>query len=144
MINHLILKNLKKTRMFSDLLTDKSLSQLKKYMITGGLAFISEYIAFHLLLPEASKFMANSVGMLIGFWISFLLNRYWSFASKDKIYIQLLRYSVVFLINLIISNLLMYVFSDRIGMHPSVSKLIIMCLIVGWNFLIFKKIIYKR
>jgi putative flippase GtrA len=137
------LKKLKKFNILSSMLTENSLKQLIKYIVTGLLAFVTEYAVFTLLLAPLSIFIANSVGMFVGFWISFLLNRYWSFQSRDKFFSQLLRYSSLFIINLIISNLLLKVFSDILNIYPEISKLIIMCLVVFWNFFLFKKIIYK-
>jgi putative flippase GtrA len=143
MSDNYILKKLKKFNILSSMLTENSLKQLIKYIVTGLLAFVTEYAVFTLLLAPLSIFIANSVGMFVGFWISFLLNRYWSFQSRDKFFSQLLRYSSLFIINLIISNLLLKVFSDILNIYPEISKLIIMCLVVFWNFFLFKKIIYK-
>jgi putative flippase GtrA len=143
MSDNYILKKLKRFSFLSSMLTENSLKQLIKYIVTGLLAFVTEYAVFTLLLAPLSIFIANSVGMFVGFWISFLLNRYWSFQSRDKFFSQLLRYSSLFIINLIISNLLLKVFSDILNIYPEISKLIIMCLVVFWNFFLFKKIIYK-
>jgi putative flippase GtrA len=143
MSDNYILKKLKKFNILSSMLTENSLKQLIKYIVTGLLAFVTEYAVFTLLLAPLSIFIANSVGMFVGFWISFLLNRYWSFQSRDKFFSQLLRYSSLFIINLIISNLLLKVFSDILNIYPEISKLIIMCLVVFWNFFLFKKIIYN-
>lgn len=143
MPSHYFMNKLKEIPILSSILTEKSLKQLRKYIITGLLAYIIEYSTYYLLLTTLSMFIANSVGMFVGFWISFLLNRLWSFQSKDKFLNQLYRYSFLFLINLILSNLLLKVFSEMLNIHAKIAKLIIMCMVVSWNFFIFQKIIYK-
>ena len=131
-------------RGISSFMSGKSLAQMKRYLVTGLLAFASEYGVFQLLLMVSSKFTANSGGMLVGFWVSFLLNRYWSFASRERLLPQLLRYSLLFIINLGISNGLMYLLSNVGNIPASIAKLMIMCMIVLWNFVIFKKLIYRK
>ena len=143
MPDNYIIKKLKKNTFFSSMLTENSLKQLIKYIITGLLAFVTEYAVFNLLLAPLSKFIANTVGMFVGFWISFLLNRYWSFQSKDQFFKQLFRYSFLFVINLISSCLFLNVFSDIFNVKVKIAKLIIMCMVVVWNFFLFKKLIYR-
>jgi putative flippase GtrA len=127
----------------SKLLINKFSNQFKKYIFTGLLAFTLEYLTFYIILMYYSKFIANSVGMFVGFWISFLLNKFWSFEAKGKFFNQLFRYLVLFTINLFISNFLIYVLSDILNITPLISKIITMCLIVFWNYFIFKNLIYK-
>ncbi|RCX20194.1 putative flippase GtrA [Anaerobacterium chartisolvens] len=119
--------------------------ELLRYLSAGMSAFLGEYAVFRVLFDLAGlqKFLANSAAMFLGFWISFLLNRFWSFKSTKKFLKQLLLYSVLFCINLVLSNLLMLIMSDRLQMSPSLSKIIIMVMIAAWNFVIFKKVVYK-
>ena len=120
--------------------------QLLKYLVSGLTAFIVEYATFRLFLDvmDLQKFISNSIAMFIGFWFSFLLNRFWSFKSQEKLVKQLSLYGLLFFINLVLSNMLMYVFSDMLGMQPSIAKVVIMAMIVAWNFILYKKIIYRR
>ncbi len=130
---------------FSKVFKSIDIKELLRYLTAGMSAFLGEYAVFRVLfdLARVQKFLANSVAMFIGFWISFLLNRFWSFKSRKKFLKQLLLYSVLFCVNLVLSNLLMLIMSDKLQMSPSLSKIIIMVMIAAWNFIIFKKVIYK-
>jgi putative flippase GtrA len=141
-----ITKNLMNHKLIKEYLNPEAIVQLRRYLVSGISAFAVEYLTFQLFLNifDIQKFISNSIAMFIGFWFSFLLNRFWSFESKENFIKQLSLYSVLFLINLIISNSLMFVFTDRLGISPSISKIIIMGMIVAWNFVLYKKVIYKK
>lgn len=141
-----IIYKIKKLDLIKEYLNPKVIVQFKRYLISGISAFAIEYLIFRLLLDIISlqKFLSNSIAMFIGFWFSFLLNRFWSFESKENFFKQFSLYSILFLVNLGISNILMLVFSDMFSLQPSISKIIIMCMIVAWNFILFKKIIFRN
>lgn len=140
-----IIEKLKKNRILSDFLTPKALAQFKRYLITGFLSFGIEYSIFYILYDALKLWYipSNSIAMVTGFVVSFLLNRFWSFQSKDNPYRQLLLYALLFVFNLAFSNLLMYLLSDIAGITPLISKVLVMGIIVVWNFILYKKIIYR-
>ncbi len=141
-----ILDKLAENKYLKEYLNPESLPQLKKYLISGISSFLVEYAIFYLFLNAFGfqKYLSNGAGMFTGFWLSFLLNRYWSFKSKENFIKQLSLYGALFFINLAISTLLMYVFSNILGIVAELSKILIMGMIVLWNFVIFKKIIYRN
>lgn len=132
--------------MAEKLFTRKTLIQFSRYVITGLTSFGIEYLLFLALyrLVKLWYIQANSLAMMTGFIVSFFLNRLWSFQSKDNFFRQLILYNVLFALNLGISNLLMYLFSDVLRVLPLISKVMVMGLIAMWNFVIYKEIIYRR
>lgn len=122
----------------------KSIAQIKRYIIVGLISFTIEYILFFILYKILNVWyvFANAVVYAITFWISFLLNRNWSFKSKGNIYRQLILYFLLFVINLFVSSNVIYLLSDKLLISPLYSKVVTMCIIVIWNFVIYKKIIY--
>ncbi|MCX7841985.1 MAG: GtrA family protein [Clostridia bacterium] len=131
--------------MLSELLSKKTINQFKKYLFTGLSAAALEYGLFNLLIWSglATYLAAHTVSMLAGFFLSFFLNKYWSFGSLGNTARQLTLTGALFIINLGISNLLMYLLVDKLGFISQLSKLGVMALIVLWNFILFKKIIYR-
>jgi putative flippase GtrA len=120
--------------------------QFLKYGISGGLAFILEYSSFFILNNLAGLWYvwSNSIAMTLGFVLSFLLNRYWSFkATSSNTLKQLLLYGILFGINLGISNLLMMLFIDALGIGSMISKFTTIGILMCWNFIIYKKVIFK-
>lgn len=140
----LIMNKIKKLDLFSGLFNFKTLIQFIKYCISGLAVAAIEYIAFFVLYKQIGLWhiTSNSLAMAIGFLVSFLLNRYWSFKSKANIFRQIAVYGMMFVINLLISNVFMFIFSDNLGVAPPLSKLLVMMMIGMWNFIIYKKVIY--
>lgn len=133
-------------RMSPSLISKKTLTQLGRYLATGLLAAALEYGLLILLTEYAGLWyiISNSIAYASGFAVSFLLNRYWSFQSRENIVKQFLQYAALFSLNLILNNILMYLFTNTAGIPYTISKLIVMSMVVGWNFIIFKKVIYRR
>ncbi|HEX3027958.1 MAG TPA: GtrA family protein [Clostridia bacterium] len=141
-----LIAKIKKNRLVSEFLEPKSLMQFAKYLVTGVLAAVTEYGLFILLKNYVGLWymFANIPAYFAGFWISFLLNRFWSFNSKENFKKQLLQYFALFSINLCVQSILLYLLTGPAGIPSSISKIFVMGLIVLWNFIIFKKIIYKN
>ncbi|NLL05418.1 MAG: GtrA family protein [Clostridiaceae bacterium] len=167
-----LLNRLKKYKFFSDMLTPETLSQMKRYVITGFTGFVIEYslfnifynvifarffpigyslakgfaenlIDYNLKSSTYSYLLANAIAYVVVFWFNFLINRIWSFKSKVNIFKQLKQYGVLFVFNLIATSSLLYFLSDKIGILPEISKVLVMGSVVCWNFILYKKIIYK-
>jgi len=119
--------------------------QFLKYLAAGALAFGTEYGLYFFLFRCAGLFFltANIFAMTAGFAVSFLLNRYWSFRSRDPFFNQLIKYTGLFIINLFLSSSLIYLATKYAGLSPLLSKILVMGLIVLWNYVLYKKIIYR-
>lgn len=140
-----LVTKLRRFKFVDEMLKKDSLAQFQRYLVIGFSTFFIEYGIF-LALHDALRvyyLYANTAAYFISFWFNFLLNRYWSFKSTGNIKRQLMQYLVLFGINLAATNVLMFVMSDFIGIAPEISKILVMGAIVCWNFIIYKKIIYK-
>jgi putative flippase GtrA len=71
------------------------------------------------------------------------MNRFWSFKSKTSIKGQLVAYTLLFAFNLLASSAIIYILTDFLGFIPLISKLFAMGAVVSWNFILYKKVIYK-
>ncbi len=122
-----------------------TLHQFIRYATTGGISFGIEYTTFYILFNVVGLWYvwSNSIAMTFAFCISFTLNRFWSFKSKGNGFKQFIMYGTLFLINLFVSNVIMLLFTDVLGIKPLLSKLIAVGIIVCWNFVINKKVIFK-
>jgi len=132
-------------RFASEFLTDKTISQLKKYFITGFSSFGLEYSLLIILTEYVDLWyiLSNTIAFLVSFWFNFLLNRYWSFQSKNNFSRQLFLYMTLLLVNLGISNVLMYIITDIFGVVYLISKIMVVSVITMWNFIIYKRMIYR-
>jgi putative flippase GtrA len=140
-----LIANLKKHKFFSEFFTYKAFVQLRRYLIVGFstvgfetlvLWILKEYIGINLIV-------ANTMAYTISFIFNFYLNRTWSFSSKSDISYQLKAYGVLFVFNLFASNMIIHLLTNVAGVYYMLSKFISIAMIVSWNFVLYKKIIYK-
>lgn len=89
--------------------------------------------------------LANIVAYFITFWYVFFLNRHWTFRSSTNVTRQLILYLLLFLFNLLVVQIcFMYILSGVFGVSPRIAKLFLMIVIVFWNFIIYKNVIYTQ
>jgi putative flippase GtrA len=121
-------------------------SSLSRYLTIGGMAFGVDYgvllLTYYVFsLPLG---VATSLGYATGFAVSFISNRNWVFgdAGKDK---HLARQSIEYFA-LVIFNYCFTVVGVRLlnehNVKPYIGKVLVMALIVCWNYLLFKKVIF--
>jgi putative flippase GtrA len=119
-----------------------------RYLVSGGSAFFLEYGSFFVLLNllHVQLYLANSLSFALGLSVSFLLNRNWTFKKETyhrKSHHQFVMYLLLALLNLFMTNLIIGSLK-HFGLSPLVGKIIAMGLIIGWNFSLFNKVIFKQ
>ncbi len=131
-------------RPLSGLFSARISKQFVRYLITGISAALLEYLIFNILFfLTKALYVSNTAGMTAGLVLSFALNRVWSFESRGRIDRQLVMYIALFIVNLLISNYAIHILADVIGILPALSKAMVMGMIVIWNFVIYRKVIYR-
>lgn len=128
----------------TSLLQYETLIQGIKYVIVGFTSAGIEFALLHILTTalQVSVIPANSIAYACSFIVNFLLNKFWSFASRGDMKKQLIRYSLLFGLNLAVSNTIMYVLTSFIHLPVMAAKVFAVGAVVSWNFVIYKKIIY--
>ena len=161
-----LIRLLKRQKIVQELLTEDGIQQFKRYVITGVTTFIIEYSMFYLFHEiifgryrliglglvhrwfgmDAYTYrylLSNTIVYSIDFCLNFTINRVYSFKSKAPLVRQVKRYGMLYVANLIITSMLLYMFADMFGLSPYISKFLAMGIIVSWNFIIYKKFIYR-
>lgn len=130
----------------------KAKKRIIVYALVGISAFLAEYFSFILLLgmipPPYSLVIAQTISFGFGLTVSFAGSRLFTFNDTNttyahSIYRQISSYIVLALINLLLSNIAIYVMVHYLLTAPFIAKLLVMSMVVIWNFLIFKKLIFK-
>ena len=140
-----VIAGMKEHKYFSDFVTHKSFIQFGKYLITGFLSFGLQYLIFVVLYRIAGLWyvFASLTAYIIVFLFNFLMNAYWSFKSKGNLKNKLRLYSILFAFNLVLTYILLRVLTEVLGITPMLSTLAVMGTVVLWNFVIYKKVIYR-
>ncbi|WP_051189523.1 GtrA family protein [Daejeonella oryzae] len=84
---------------------------------------------------KIQKYVANSLGFTAATISNYILNRFWTFQSHDKA--QLLQFGKFFgiaLIGLVLNNLLIYLFNDKLKFNFYLSKVFAIAIVSVWNF----------
>jgi putative flippase GtrA len=121
--------------------------RLTRFLITGVGAAVVEYF-FFILLQTISKstniFVHQTISFLCGFAISFILNKKWVFKSDSSKKDELIKYSILAIINLVLSNILIVTLVSIVGVAPWFAKLVVMTSVAIWNYIIYQRIIFKK
>ena len=120
-------------------------TQFRNYLIIGCSAFVVEYVAFMALFVNSDNLLfSQSASFLAGLMVSFFGNRHITFSQKNGSEYahsgksQLTRYLMLALINLVLSNIIIYLIVAM--MLPAlIAKIFVMGAIVLWNFTIVGK-----
>lgn len=120
------------------------IKKLLRYVMTGGSAFVLEYLLFLLLKDGLHLYYvaANAVVYTLMFWFTFLMNKYFTFGAKGKMGAQLIRYILLYAFNLCVTNGLLYVLCSLLGLSPYIGKVLVSGMVVLWNFPIYRYFIY--
>ena len=149
-----IREKLMNNRLLKDFMNPETLGQFIRYFIVGIVGFILEYALFILLRDKLriNELLSNIMVYAVIFWFNFLLNKFFSFRSRNNFKRQLLYYGILFVFNLTVGNILLFsgiryllVLGFGEGSWPVLypPKILIMFFIVSWNFILYKKVIYK-
>lgn len=113
--------------------------QFFRYTLVGGVAFaidfgllfvLTEYVNFHYLISATFSF-------LVGLFVNYVLSTQWIFRNskiKNK-RVEFILFGLIGAIGLGLNNVLLYIFTDLIGLYYMFSKLITAILVYVWNFL---------
>ena len=120
-------------------------NKIVRFIISGGSAAATEYLVF-MVLHGLGVFilLANSLSFATGLFISFSLNKLWVFKAAGNGKMQFGSYAILALVNLCISNALLWLAVQELDIQPLIAKLASMALIATWNYLIFSRLIFAK
>ena len=130
--------------MLKNRINRESLGRLLRYFVSGGSAALAEIALYWLLTGPVGlePAYAHAAVYTFTFWMSFLLNKFWTFKSRENFLPQLVKYGILFVFNLTVTSLLLSGLVS-VGVHAMLAKLIVMASVVCWNFLAYRFVIYK-
>lgn len=121
--------------------------QLFRYTLTGGVAFLAdlgtlfactEYLKIHYLVSTAA-------GFCVGLIINYALSINWVFSGRKmkNRFAEFSVFAVIGVIGLGLNEILMYGFTDLLGIYYVYSKLITTVIVLFWNFFARKFILFN-
>ena len=84
---------------------------------------------------KLNKFLANAIGFVVAVCSNYLLNRIWTFASRNpQVFQQFLQFLAVSTIGLALNMLFLYLLHEKLKLNFYLSKLFAIALVFTWNF----------
>ncbi|MBE6066729.1 MAG: GtrA family protein [Clostridium lundense] len=128
-----------------ELITNKSArNQFIKYLFVGGFTAFFEILLYAFLrkVVYLNLTLSNIIATVIATAINFWINRGWSFKSASNLSKSLILYLILFFLNASFSTLAINVMV-KLKILDIAAKFITMCMITVWNFVIYRKLIFK-
>jgi putative flippase GtrA len=123
---------------------------LLRYLIIGITAVVADNCVFIIAyqICNGSLLLATVLALSIGFFVSFLGNKLWVFnanqqTSAHRPVKQLIFYSLLFIFNIIFTFYFIDIMEKQ-SINAIVSKILTTVLITTWNYILYKKVIFKQ
>ena len=125
----------------------RAMPQFLRYLISGAACAGLEYGSF-LLLHQGwawGLILANTLAYSSGWVLSFTLNKLWVFQGpqRHQTGMQFLVYCCLALLNYSLGTWFLVYLVQTFGLSAWLGKGLSMAAIVVWNFLVYKKVIYR-
>jgi len=95
----------------------------------AGTYFLKEVLKIY-------KYLANSISLLIALIFNYFLNRLWTFeALSDPILSQFLKFLIVVFASILFNHVIVYLCHSKLLFKFYVAKIIAVCIVFFWNYL---------
>jgi putative flippase GtrA len=123
-----------------------------KYVLSGTVTALIEIALFttfyYLLLFGMSEAMrislANFISRVIASYINYEINRRFVFSSEDKDKTYLIKFALLWVVQLEFSNLVIYFVKKYIGIEPWISKLLLDQILAVVSYNIQLRWVFKK
>jgi putative flippase GtrA len=121
--------------------------QFIRYTISGGIAFITDFIILYILTDILNIYYLISAGIafIAGVSVIYTFSIIWVFDIRrfQNKRFELSLFILISFFGLLLTELFMWFFTDMINFHYLLSKIISSALILWWNFFSKKIILFS-
>ncbi len=125
----------------------KDLKQFIKFCMVGMVSLAVNMAAYTLFTRFFAIYyiVSDVLAYITALINSYLLNRSFTFRNKHKrIGIQFIKYIAVYMVGMIASATLLYIFVDKLGLYDLFAKLLVIGIVMIWHFTAIKFLIFDR
>ena len=128
--------------------TDNIVIQLFRYVFVGGTAFVVDFFFLYFFSDICGIYYLVSavLSFIISVLVNYVMSTKWVF-NQDKIENKVLEFNLFILIStigLVFTEILLYFFTDIVGLYYLISKIISAIIVLFWNFLARRVMFYGR
>jgi putative flippase GtrA len=123
------------------------LAQFGRYLLVGGTAFVADFTTLAVLTESGAVGVlgAAALAFLVGTQVNYFLSTRWVFTSrrvKDR-RLEFALFASVGLMGLGLNELIIWALHHRLGVHYLLAKVASAALVLGWNFLVRKRTLFR-
>ena len=128
--------------------TEDPFLQFFRYIFVGGASFITDYVLFHLITEAGIYYLVSGViSFIAGLCVNYALSKLLVFSKKTTGAEKAKEFSVfaiIAVLGLIITEILMWAFTEKLGWYYMISKAIAAIIVLFWNFFMKKILLYRK
>ena len=120
--------------------------QFFRYIFVGGFAFLADAFTLWLCEKWMNYMIAAAIAFVVGLAVNYALSIWFVFSEISKVknkVKEFVVYGIIGLIGLLITEGIMYLFTDVFGLYFLISKIIAAAIVLVWNFAARKVVLYK-
>jgi len=122
-------------------------SSFVRYSIVGGLTAVAEFslLIIQVELISINYLIANIIAFVLAHIINYILSRIWVFeSSSSKRRIEFSLFMLFVGGGLLINQVLLWYLVDQVGIRYEISKIISILVVIIWNYITRRYIIFKK
>lgn len=128
--------------------TDNTYIQFFRYLFVGGTAFLVDAGCLFLLEKLGLNYLlAAMFAFVVGLVVNFILSKLLVFKGNETISsnkVEFLVYAIIGVIGLGLTELILYLFTEKLLVYFMVSKVIAAMVVLIWNFVARKVTLYNK
>lgn len=120
--------------------------QFFRYIFVGGFAFLADAFTLWLCEKWMNYMIAAAIAFVVGLAVNYALSIWFVFSESSKVknkVKEFVVYGIIGLIGLLITEGIMFLFTDVFGLYFLISKIIAAAIVLVWNFAARKVVLYK-
>ncbi len=110
--------------------------QLTKFLIVGGFSTILNYAIFYGLYKLIGIYylLSSAIGFLSGVVFGYFFNKTWTFQSKSKARMEIVKYYLVYIFSLFFSLVILRIEVEYFMINPLIANIITISITTIINF----------
>lgn len=127
--------------------TTNSYIQFFRYIFVGGAAFLADAFTLWICENFMHYLFAAAIAFVVGLVVNYIISVKLVFSESEKIsnrFKEFVAYAIIGLIGLGLTEVIIYVLTDFMSVYFMISKIVAAAIVLVWNFVARKKIIYKK
>lgn len=126
--------------------TDNFFLQFFRYIFVGGTSFLIHFFSFYIFTNICGIYylISGILAFLIAVIVNYLLSTKWVFNQYniENRVIEFNLFLIISMIGLVINEIVLYIFTDLVGVNHLISLIIAACVAWLWNFVARRRLFY--